>query len=166
MDARMLDAIVYGLSAILEFIGLLVTVLDIRAAARRLSVFLENPPAVTVTAMGSLDHGASEKFGIEIHRDTDPNQQFEALRAWASELDDKLNRREDALWEVLRKSYGRVFTNTYKTFMEQWRSVRGYLAGDRPNWWRLYRGPLLLFVGIGLGLVGNLLNLYALSSRP
>ena len=164
MDARSLDALVYVGSGVLEVTGLLLTVIDITTASRSLRKFLDKQPPVIVTAIGPPNRvaGATQSSGGVR---PSPEQRLDSLETWRSEMPSALDKREDDLLEHIRRNYGLVIDNTYKTFMGQWREVRRYLAGQNRRFFRLYLGPGLVFAGIVLGLLGNLLNIYFVPSH-
>ncbi len=164
MDLRDLDVLVYALSAVLEIGGLVLTIFDITGGQRRLREFLSNQPGIIATVVAPPSHGASvptQAGGSSPSFD----ERVDALEAWRRDLPSHLDKREDDLFEHVQKNYGRVFENTYKTLMAQWREVRRYFAGENRSFWRLYLGPALVFIGIVTGFAGNWLNLFAVSSH-
>jgi len=164
VDARSLDALVYVGSGVLEVIGLVLTVVDITMASRSLRKFLDKQPPVIVTAIGPPNRvaGATQSSGGVR---PSPEQRLDSLETWRSDMPSALDKREDDLLEHIRNNYGLVIDNTYKTFMGQWREVRRYLAGQNRRSLRLYLGPGLVFAGIVLALLGNLLNIYFVPSH-
>ncbi|MFE1024975.1 hypothetical protein ACFW5I_10470 [Streptomyces sp. NPDC058818] len=143
-----------SLAALLEVWGIGLAVKDIRAARRRLAEFLETPGAVYGSAHGTLGaprmtaHGTVEGQTLE--------QRVEALEAAQRALRDELDRRDQKVTERLSKQLQGALKSVEDTSDERFKKLRDYIGGSQQSFWASYRGPVVLAVGVIVGLAGNI----------
>ncbi len=159
MGLRELDMALYAASALAELVGVAITVIDLSSASRRLQKFLTDEPPFIVTASGKSRTAVSATaVGVSAPA---PEKRLDALETWkANELPKEL----DQLDADLRRLISSITQNTYDTFMGRWRHLKTYLRLGHQHWLRRYLGPIIVALGIALGLVANAVNIYGLSS--
>lgn len=141
-------------------VGVGITVFDLTSASRRLQKFLKDEPPVRLAA-SSKSRSSVSAVGSG---GTPPTvgQRVDALEDWKrNELPAELDR----LYAEIHDLITTVANNTYGTFMDRWRHIKDYLRGGNQGWFRRYLGPIVVGVGILLGLAGNALNIYGLSAH-
>jgi hypothetical protein len=159
LGLREIDLALYAASAIAEMVGVVVTIIDLSSASKRLLDFLRTEPPFIVTASPSGRQQSNETATA-----VPPTiaQRVNALETWkAKELPTEL----DQLDRDIRRTIAIVTQNSYDTFMGRWRQLKGYVRSGHQHWLRRYLGPVLIGLGIALGFVGNLVNIYALSAH-
>ncbi|MGP4011118.1 hypothetical protein [Streptomyces sp. 4N124] len=86
-------------------------------------------------------------------------QRIEALEAAQRGLRDELDRREERARERLRNEFQGALKASEKTIDDQFTKLRGYVVGDgQTSRTRAYLGPIVLGIGIVVGLVGNIFS--------
>ncbi|MER6284737.1 hypothetical protein [Streptomyces sviceus] len=151
--------ILASLAALFEIVGIAVTIVDIRAARKRLAGYLKRPRHVYASA------GLAVAFAGAV--DLEPgNQTLEqrigALEAWRRGIPDELRHREDQLEDQLASDFRNALNATEKTTDDRFKGLREYVEGAQQSFWASYRGPSILVVGVVLGLVANIVS----SLRP
>lgn len=159
MGLRELDLALYAASALAELAGVLITVVDLSSASRRLQKFLTDEPPFIVTASGPSRNAVS--VTATSGSAPAPEMRLEALEAWKNDV---LPKELDQLDADLRRLISTITQNTYDTFMGRWRHLKTYLRLGHQHWFRRYLGPIIVALGIALGLVANAVNIYGLSS--
>ncbi|MFP3991007.1 hypothetical protein U9R90_26775 [Streptomyces sp. E11-3] len=150
----------YGVSGLLETVGLVLTLLDISSARKRLAGYLKRPRNVYATDAGTIVEAfdtnvvTSEQKTIE--------QRVADLEKWKQvDLPQELGRRNEELMVRLERRFQGDLEAARKNVEDQYTGLREYVEGSRQNWWESYRGPVLLVVGL---LVGTAANFVALGS--
>ncbi|MEV6548763.1 hypothetical protein AB0M57_08625 [Streptomyces sp. NPDC051597] len=151
--------ILASLAALFEIVGIAVTIVDIRAARKRVAGYLKRPRHVYASADLAVAFAAAV--------DLEPgNQTLEkrigALEAWRRGLPDELKYREDQLKDQLASDFRNALTAAEKTIDDQFQGLREYVEGAQQSFWAGYRGPIILVAGVVLGLVVNIVS----SLRP
>jgi hypothetical protein len=135
-------------------VGVGITIFDLTSASRHLQKFLKDEPPVKSRSSASATGSGGTPPTVD--------QRVDALEDWKrSELPGELDR----LYMEIHSLITTVANNTYGTFMDRWRHIKDYLRGGHQGLFRRYLGPIVVGVGILLGLAGNALNIYALSAH-
>lgn len=159
MGLRELDLALYAASALAEMAGVGITVVDLSSASRRLQKFLTDEPPfiVTASAPGRTSASSTASAGLP----STPEKRLDALEAWR---DTDLPKELDQLDAGLRRLISTITQNSYDTFMGRWRHLKTFLRLGHQHWFRRYLGPIIVALGIVLGLIANAVNIYGLSS--
>jgi hypothetical protein len=84
-------------------------------------------------------------------------QRVEHLEARLRGLADELDQRNKKLTKRLTQRFDQQLRASEDTLGDQLEGLRELVAGEgRPHWWTSFKGPLILAVGILVGLVGNI----------
>lgn len=82
------------------------------------------------------------------------------LEEWRRNLPAELSEREQRLRKQVESRVDTTVNSAQRSLNDRVKGLRHYVVGDgRRSWWAVYRGPLLLVVGVLLGLIGNLVAL-------
>ncbi|WP_210587147.1 hypothetical protein [Streptomyces sp. GESEQ-35] len=145
------------IAAALEIWGIWRTIKDICTARQRLASYLDFPRTVYGSAHG-LFGGLRMTATGTVHGQT-LEQRIQALEAAQRGLRDELDRREERARERLRNEFQGALKASEKTIDDQVTKLRGYVVGDgQTSRTRAYRGPIVLGIGIVVGLVGNIFS--------
>ncbi|WP_097276205.1 carbohydrate porin [Streptomyces sp. TLI_55] len=128
---------------------------DIRAAPRSLATYMSRPH--TVYAAAGLAAVTTLAVGATAGTQT-VEQRLAALEEWRDRLPDELDRREQQLSKVLRNDFRGGLAAVEKTIGDRIEGLRDYVRGGEQAWWRSYRGPIVLGVGVLVGLAGNIVS--------
>ncbi|MFD9398324.1 hypothetical protein ACFWA4_05825 [Streptomyces sp. NPDC060011] len=143
------------LAAVLEIWGIVWTVLDIRKARRRLAQYLHR--GRHIYASGTLHVEAAMPLTVQSANST-VEQRVEALETQQQNLKEELARRDRQLIERLSTRFGSELKATEKTLDDQLTGLRDYIKGAEEHWWKAYRGPLVLVLGVIAGLFANIFS--------
>lgn len=141
------------IAAVLEIWGLVWTIRDIRAARRNIASYLQLPNVVYGSAHGTLGvprmtvHATVEGLTLE--------QRVEALEAAHRGLSEELDRREKKVTERLTKRFQGGLRSVEQTADDKFKKLRTYIEGSQQSLWDSYRGPIVLAIGVVVGLAGN-----------
>lgn len=144
------------IAAILEILGIVLAVKDIRSARRRLGSYLELPRTVYGSAQGvfgSMTMTAEGTVGVPT-----VEQRIEDLEAWRRGLRAELERREEKMAERLTAQFQGALKAAEQTTDSQFAKLRTYIEGSQQSVWDSYRGPIILGVGVGFGLAANIVS--------
>ncbi|WML79162.1 hypothetical protein [Streptomyces sp. VNUA74] len=143
-------------AALLEIIGIWITISDLRKTRRRLADYLRRPrtmhlsAAAEVTSAGSLTAAGPEQT-LE--------QRVEHLETWQRGLDEELRERDDKMTKRLTNRFERQLKASEDTMGDQLEGLRELVAGEGPqHWLRAYKGPAILAFGVLVGLAGNVVG--------
>ncbi|MGI5406629.1 hypothetical protein ACQEV9_07515 [Streptomyces chartreusis] len=142
-------------AAVLEIWGIVWTILDIRAARRRLASYLVRPRAVYAHA--GVAAATAMAVGLTPQNQT-IEQRLESLEAWRHALPDELGRREQRSSDILRTDFQGALKATERGIDDQLKGLREYVEGAEQSVWASYRGPIVLGLGVALGLAGNIVS--------
>ncbi|MEU0752007.1 hypothetical protein [Streptomyces albogriseolus] len=145
-----------AIAALLEIGGIVITIKDIQKARHRLAAYLRRPVIahlgtafVVATAMNAR---------VEIGEQT-LEQRIEALEASHRALAQDTERRDKALSKRLTERFEKQLAATTENIQGDIAGLRQLVAGEGPgHWWTGYRGPLILAVGVLVGLAGNIVG--------
>ncbi|MEU9214040.1 hypothetical protein AB0D27_40660 [Streptomyces sp. NPDC048415] len=143
-------------AAALEIWGIVWTVKDIRSARRRLASYLEFPRTVYGSAhatLGSVTMTAEGTVGVPTLE-----QRIEDLEAWRRGLRAELDRREGKVTERLTTRFQGALQAAEQTTDDQFKKLRTYIGGSQQSFWESYRGPIVLGVGVVVGLAANIFS--------
>ncbi|MEU4351775.1 hypothetical protein [Streptomyces sp. NPDC023838] len=152
-------ATLYGVSGLLETVGLVVTVVDITSARKRLAAYLTRPRNVYATDAGAV----VEAFNASAvtNREKTIEQRMADVEKWKQiDLPQELGRRNKELMVRLESRFQSDLEAARKNVEDQCAGLREYVEGSKQKWWESYRGPMLLVVGV---LVGTAANFVAMS---
>lgn len=145
-----------SVAAALEIIGIWITIKDIKKARRRLAQYLHRPVITHLGAALSVEAGMTAR--AEIGEQT-LEQRIEALEASHRALAHEVDRRDKELSDRLTQRFERQLNSTADGLKDQLDGLRQLVAGEGPgHWWTGYRGPLILAVGVIVGLAGNVVG--------
>lgn len=146
--------ILYALSAALEGGGIAVTVSDIRTAQRRLADFIHRPRRVYAGDVGSFAEAHDPSVVTSEQKTVE--QRVEDLETWKRTVPGEFERRDRDLTARLERRIQIDLAAAQRTVEDQLIEVREYLEGAMQSASVSYRGPVLLFVGVLVGLAANL----------
>ncbi|WP_210587151.1 hypothetical protein [Streptomyces sp. GESEQ-35] len=147
-----------SLAAVLEIGGIVWTIRDIRTARDHLATYLQRPG----TVYASLGLAVESALALALTPQNQTlEQRIEALEAWRRGLPDELAWRERELGDVLRHDFQGALKATERTIDDQFKGLREYVVGSgQTPWIKAYRGPVLLAVGVVVGLAGNIVGAF------
>ncbi|MGW1963614.1 hypothetical protein ACWCPD_25700 [Streptomyces sp. NPDC001935] len=151
-------AVLYGISAALEIVGLIVTVLDIVNARRRLGALLGRTRFVYGQMTVRGEHAIAAPPDVDVQGPLE--QRVENLEQWTRALPQQLATWDEKLVSYLTHDFEGDLRATERTVNHQLDGLREYIEGARQNWWQGYRGPILLVGGVAVGTAANFVALY------
>ncbi|MEU6291378.1 hypothetical protein [Streptomyces sp. NPDC046988] len=140
-------------AALLEIIGIWITISDLRKTRRRLADYLRLPRTSQLSAAIEISFAGSATA-------TGPEQTLEQrivqLETWQHAMGEQLRERDEKMTKRLADCFERQLKASEAGLDGQLKALRQLVAGEGPqHWLRAYRGPLVLAVGVVVGLVGN-----------
>lgn len=151
-------ATLYGISGVLEIVGLVVTIVDITRVRRRLVGYLTRPRNVFGTDSGAM--GEAFDPTVVTSEPTTLEQRVAGLEEWKQrDLPGELNERDERLRSHLESRFQGDLEAARKNVEDQYAGLRDYVEGAKQTWWKSYRGPLLLVGGVLVGTVANFVAL-------
>jgi hypothetical protein len=157
--------ITYITAAALEVSGLAVTVIDIRAAQRRLGAYFSRPINLYVTDTLHSSDAQEVTLMTTGGEPPTPEQRIDALERWQRTVAGELDQRDERLRAQIGSRIESEVSGARDSLNDRLEGLREYVVGEpQRRWWgRIYRGPLFFFGGVFLGLGGNLV---ALAAQP
>ncbi|MFF6992995.1 hypothetical protein [Streptomyces sp. NPDC010273] len=152
-------ATLYGVSGVLELVGLIVTIGDIRAARERLGNLIGR----TRFVYGQKTVRGEDKI-VPPPAPSEPRELGERvieLEQWTRNLPQQLEVWDERLVSFLRQDFQNELNAAQKTINHQLDGLREYVEGAQQKWWQSYRGPLLLVGGVFVGTAANFVSLAA-----
>ncbi|MEU1519035.1 hypothetical protein ABZ490_44050 [Streptomyces sp. NPDC005811] len=140
-------------AAVLELAGVVLTVIDIRGARRRLAGYLHRTR--TVYASGRVTASASIDLTVTRANST-LEERIDDLETRQRNLPAELDALEKRIVERLSSQFSGALKTTEQTINDELTGLRDYIAGREDRWWPSYRGPIILVGGILVGLAGNI----------
>ncbi|MGJ5899310.1 hypothetical protein ACSCBZ_46340 [Streptomyces niveiscabiei] len=151
-------ATLYGVSGLLETVGLVVTVLDISRARRRLTGYLTRPRNVYTTDAGIVVEAFDAR--VVTNEEKTIEQRMADVEKWKqADLPQELDRRDKELMGRLERRFQSDLEAARKNVEDQYAGLREYVEGSKQKWWESYRGPILLVVGVLVGTAANFVAL-------
>ncbi|MFF5008040.1 hypothetical protein ACFY3G_35065 [Streptomyces phaeochromogenes] len=144
------------IAAALEIWGLVWTVLDIQQARKNVAKYLELPGAVSGTVGATL--GAVEMTAEGTVGTPTLEQRIEELEIWRRGMRDDLKQREQKLTERLAAQFQGGLQAAGQASDDQFKKLRGYIEGSQQSVWDSYRGPIVLGIGVLVGLAGGIVS--------
>ncbi|SMF23528.1 hypothetical protein [Streptomyces sp. Amel2xC10] len=143
-------------AALLEIVGIAITIRDIRRARRNLAGYLRRPQRVHLSPAFEVSSAASATV-------TGPEQTLEQrvehLETWKREMAEALQQRDRQLTKRLTDRFDRQMKASEATLGDQLKGLRELVAGEgRSHWITAYKGPVILGVGVLVGLAGNIVG--------
>jgi hypothetical protein len=133
-------------------------IVDLRAARSRLTNYLARPLkayATDASAAGEAFDASVITSGIETL-----DQRVAALEQWRQSLPAELDQRENRLRGRMESRTASDLAAMRDSLNDHIDGLRKYVAGDPPApLWRTYRGPLVLLMGVLVGLWANLASI-------
>ncbi|MFF6882658.1 hypothetical protein ACFY9F_05675 [Streptomyces sp. NPDC012421] len=151
-------ATLYGVSGLLESVGLVVTILDINSARKRLAGYLTRPRNVYATDAGAV----VEAFNANVATNEEKTieQRMADVEKWKQvDLPQELDRRNEELMVRLESRFQSDLEAARKNVEDQYAGLREYVEGSKQKWWESYRGPILLIAGVLVGTAANFVAL-------
>lgn len=151
-------ATLYGVSGLLETVGLVVTILDISSARRRLTGYLTRPRNVFATDAGVF----AEAFDARVvtNEEKTIEQRMADVEKWKQvDLPQELDRRNKELMVRLEGRFQSDLEAARKNVEDQYTGLLAYIKGSEQKWWESYRGPILLVAGVLVGTAANFVAL-------
>ncbi|WP_331759223.1 hypothetical protein [Streptomyces anulatus] len=150
-------ATLYGISGVLEFVGLVVTIGDISAARKRLSELIGRT---------RFEYGQETVRGeVKIVPPPAPSEprvlgeRVAGLEQWTRGLPQQLEAWDKRIVSYLQRDFQNELNAAGKTINHQLDGLRQYVEGARQKWWKSYRGPTLLVLGVLVGTAANFVAL-------
>ncbi|MFD3844830.1 hypothetical protein ACFWVB_02935 [Streptomyces microflavus] len=150
-------ATLYGISGVLEFVGLVVTIGDISAARKRLSTLIGR----TRFEYGQVTVRGGDKI-VPPPAPSEPRElgeRIQGLEEWARLLLQQIETWDKRLVSYLQRDFQNELNAAGKTINHQLDGLREYVEGAQQRWWKSYRGPTLLVLGVLVGTAGNFVAL-------
>ncbi|WP_328766907.1 hypothetical protein [Streptomyces sp. NBC_00286] len=145
-----------SIAATLEIWGIWWTIVDIRRARNRLAAYLGRPRRVY--ASGTMVVEAAFRITATGPQQT-LEQRIEALETCRHSLAEELHRSDKKLYGRLVERFQRELSASEKSLDYKLEGVREFVAGDGQSHWVLaYRGPIVLGVGVVVGLAANIVS--------
>ncbi|MFF4308507.1 hypothetical protein [Streptomyces sp. NPDC001507] len=142
-------------AALLELGGLVWTVHDIRGARRRLSDYLRRPGNI----YASLGVATEVSVALTLRRANQTlEERVDDLEAQQRNLPDELKALEKRIIDHLTGDFRGALKATEQTLDDKLVGLKDYIAGAEERWWISYRGPVVLAVGVVVGLAGNIVS--------
>ncbi|MFB6548696.1 hypothetical protein [Streptomyces sp. NPDC056405] len=143
-------------AALLEIVGIWITIRDLQKARRRLADYLRRPRTVHLSAaLEATFAGSATATGPEQTLE----QRIEHLENWQRGTAEALRERDKKLTKRLTDRFDRQLKASEDTLGDQLEGLRELVAGEGPQRrLRAYKGPLLLAVGVVVGLAGNIVG--------
>ncbi|MEU6767100.1 hypothetical protein ABZ916_31920 [Streptomyces sp. NPDC046853] len=139
-------ATLYGIAGALEVIGLIVTIVDIAAARRRIGKFLTRTRHVfgqeTVRGRDSFTPPARTSEAESL------DERVKTLEQWAQSVPQQMAMWDDRITSYLSRDYRNEIDAAQKTIGDQLDGLREYVEGSKQRTWDSYRGPILLVLGV------------------
>jgi len=128
-------------AAVLEVVGIALTIRNIRSARDQLATFLSRPN--TVYASAGLAAVSALAADVTSQNQT-LEQRIDALEAWRRGLPDQLAWREQELSDTLRNDFRGALKASESTVGDQFMGLRDYVVGTgQTSWIKAYRGPFV-----------------------
>lgn len=146
-------ATLYGVSGTLETIGLIVTVADISAARQRVVELLTRTRHVS-----GYDAVRGEETFEPLPAPDEAQtveQRVEALEQWTRGVPQRIEQRDARLVDFVTRSYQGELEAARKTINDQLDGLLKYIKGTEQSAWDSYKGPILLVVGVLVGMAAN-----------
>ena len=140
----------------LEIWGLCWAVKDVRSARQNLARYLERPRTVYGSTHGRL--GAPRMTAEGTVGTPTLEQRIEALEVWRRGLRDELDRRDEKVTERLTEQFQGGLASVEQTAEDQFKKLREYIEGSKQSLWESYRGPIVVVVGVVVGLAANIVG--------
>ncbi|CAL9379678.1 hypothetical protein [Streptomyces sp. enrichment culture] len=145
-----------SIAALLEIVGIAITVMDLHKARRKLADYLRRPRTVHLSAALEATFTASATA-------TGPEQTLEQrvahLENWQRGMAEALRERDKKLTKRMADRFDRQLKASENTLGDQLEGLRELVAGEGPqNRLRAYRGPAILTFGVAVGLAGNVVG--------
>ncbi|MFF4308518.1 hypothetical protein [Streptomyces sp. NPDC001507] len=145
-----------SIAALLEIVGIVITVQDIQKARRRMANYLQRPRHVHLSAGLSI---TATLTASGVTSSQSPERRLDALEAWQGGLPDQLEQREDRLAKRLTERFDGQLKASEDTLGDQLEGLRELVAGEGSSpWFSDYKGPLILTVGVVVGLAANIVG--------
>ncbi|MGV9456110.1 hypothetical protein [Streptomyces sp. NPDC003635] len=150
-------ATLYGIAGALEVIGLIVTVVDITAARRRIGEFLTR----TRHVFGQETIRGEESFTPPVRpgEAESLDERLKALEQWAQGVPQQMATWDDRITSYLSRDYRNEINAVQKTIGDQLDGLREYVEGSQQKAWDSYKGPILLVLGVLVGTAANFVAL-------
>jgi len=150
-------ATLYGIAGTLEVIGLIVTVVDIAAARRRIGEFLTRTRHVfgQETVRGEDSFTPPVRTGEAESLD----ERVKTLEQWAQGVPQQMATWDARITSYLSLDYRNEIDAVQKTIGDQLDGLREYVEGSKQNAWDSYKGPFLLVLGVLVGTAANFVAL-------
>ncbi|MGW2284943.1 hypothetical protein [Streptomyces phaeochromogenes] len=144
------------IAAVLEIVGTVLTVIDIRRARDRLTDYLGRPGQTYASLTTVVEANLSATLSGP---EQSLEQRIEALEAWRGGLAEELRQGDKKLYARLTERFRRELDAAEMTVNYKLDGLREFVAGEgRPHWFVAYRGPIILGVGVAAGLAGNIVS--------
>ncbi|MER5798604.1 hypothetical protein [Streptomyces mirabilis] len=141
------------IAALLEIGGIALTVMDISKARRRLAGYLHRGR----TVYGSAALNVEAALSLTVTRaNSTVEQRVEALETQQQNLKEELDRRDKQLMDRISSRFEGELKASEQTLDDKLTGLRDYVGGAEEHWWKAYRGPLVLVLGVVVGLLANI----------
>lgn len=145
---------VYVVAGILELLGLWFTFADLRAVQRRLREYVGRP--INVFVHDAIAISDTVAVGVVTGPEPTLEEKIAALEEWRAALPVQLDDRDQTLRTQLRSELTGEMSALRNSLNDRIAGLQEVVGKPDRFWWR---GPLMLGLGVLLGLVGNLMAL-------
>ncbi|MGA5435459.1 hypothetical protein ACPCIZ_12795 [Streptomyces cellulosae] len=145
-----------AIAALLEIIGIWITIRDLRKARRRLADYLQRPRRHYLSAAVEATSAAS---ATATGPEPTLEQRVQNLEARLGGLNRELDQRDKRVAERLTRRFQGQLKAAESELGDRLDGLRELVAGEgRTHWFVAYKGPLILAVGVIVGLAGNVVG--------